>query len=178
MKIGIFSDTHDNLQQVAKAIRVFQKERVELIIHCGDWVSPFVPQYIYSLEPKLTVPIKSVFGNNEGDHMRFLERKDKEGWNIEFKKDVFPLEVEDIKIAVYHGQNPLLTHALVSSNDFNVVFTGHTHEALNEVVGEVLHVNPGSTSGYSFGRITDKASIAIYDTQTKAARIVLLKDME
>lgn len=169
MKIGVMSDTHDNLPQVQKAIRYFQQEQVGLIIHCGDWVSPFVPQFIYFLEPKLTMPVKSVFGNNEGDHYRFLERKQKEGWNIEFSKETLELSEGGKKIIVYHGSDKRLTEALVASGKWDVVFTGHTHVPVNEKVGNVLHVNPGSVAGYSFGRIDNNASVALYDTETDRA---------
>lgn len=177
MIIGVFSDTHDHLPNVAKAVRVFQKEKAELIIHCGDWVSPFVPQYIYSLEPRLAIPIKSVFGNNEGDHFRFLERSAKEGWNIDFKKEVHVLDIEGIRIAVYHGSSSELTLSLIASKKYDVVFTGHTHEAVIEQVNGILHINPGSCAGYSFGKITDKASVAIFDTRNRTAKLILLKDV-
>lgn len=175
MKVGIWSDTHDNLQNVEKAIRLFQKEQVGLIIHCGDWVSPFVPQFVFSLEPKLTIPIKSVFGNNEGDHFRFFERQKKEGWNIEFHKETFALELEGQKIVVYHGSDKRLTEGLILSNKYNVVFTGHTHVPIIETVEGVLHVNPGSTSGYSFGKISGRPTVALFDAKTCSAQLAELE---
>jgi hypothetical protein len=39
VKIGILADTHDNIDNVRKAIRRF-KENVELIIHAGDFIFP------------------------------------------------------------------------------------------------------------------------------------------
>lgn len=177
MRIGVISDTHDNLQQVAKAVRVFQKLDAGLIIHCGDWVSPFVPQYIYSLVPKLAIPIKSVFGNNEGDHYRFLERKAKEGWDIEFQKEILTLEMDGKKIVVYHGSNKNITEALITSKKHDVVLTGHTHDAVIEEIGGVLHINPGSAAGYCRGTVTDKASVALYDSLKHSAKLILLKDV-
>lgn len=174
MKIGVFSDTHDHLGNVGKAIRVFQKEKVDLIIHCGDWVSPFVPQFICSLSPKLTIPIKSVFGNNEGDHFRFLERKRKEGWNIEFYKEAFEIVTDGKKIIVYHGSTKIITQALITCGLYDTVFTGHTHKAVNEAIGKTLHVNPGSAAGYCQGKITPDKTVAIYETKENKARIVSL----
>lgn len=174
MKIGIFSDTHDRLESVEKAIRIFQKEKVDLIIHCGDWVSPFVPQFIYSLKPKLIIPMKSVFGNNEGDHFRFFERQKKEGWNIEFYKETLELEIDGKKIAVYHGSDKILTRSLIKSQLYDIVFTGHTHQALIEKVGKTLHLNPGSTAGYAFGKLTDKKTIALYETKNNQGKILNL----
>jgi len=175
MKIGIMSDTHDKLENLAKAVKLFQNQQVDLIIHCGDWVSPFVPQYMYSLEPKLTIPVKSVFGNNEGDHFRFFERKAKEGWDIEFKKETLSLELDGKKIVVYHGSDSLLTEGLILSGKYDVVFTGHTHRSVIETKGNTLHVNPGSVSGYAFGRIEKGGSVAVYDTRTNKALLHTLE---
>ncbi|NIO23209.1 MAG: YfcE family phosphodiesterase, partial [Candidatus Aenigmarchaeota archaeon] len=41
MKIGIMSDTHDQTRRVRKAVDIFNKEKVELVIHCGDIIAPF-----------------------------------------------------------------------------------------------------------------------------------------
>jgi len=35
MKIGIISDTHDNLPQIKKAVEIFNREKVELVLHAG-----------------------------------------------------------------------------------------------------------------------------------------------
>ncbi|MDH7476093.1 MAG: metallophosphoesterase [Microgenomates group bacterium] len=174
MKIGIISDTHDQLESLEKAVKIFQKEKVNLIIHCGDWVSPFVPQFIYTLKPKLTIPIKSVFGNNEGDYFRFFQRKEKENWKIEFYKETFELEVDKRKIVVYHGSNNILTNALIKSQIYDAVFTGHTHQAIIETFGKTLHINPGSTAGYAFGKITQSKTLALYETKTNQGKIIKL----
>jgi uncharacterized protein len=38
MKIGIISDTHDDIENVQKAIEIFNGERVNCVIHAGDFV--------------------------------------------------------------------------------------------------------------------------------------------
>ena len=42
MLIGIMADTHDNLPMVERAIRRLNEAKVELALHAGDYVSPFV----------------------------------------------------------------------------------------------------------------------------------------
>jgi predicted phosphodiesterase len=60
MKIGIISDTHDNLPQIKKAVDIFNRGKVELILHAGDFVSPFT-----FLEFKnLNCPLKGVLNLN------------------------------------------------------------------------------------------------------------------
>ena len=36
MKIAIISDTHDNLANFNKAIDFLHKEKIEVMLHCGD----------------------------------------------------------------------------------------------------------------------------------------------
>jgi predicted phosphodiesterase len=38
MKIGIISDTHDDIENVQKAIEIFNAEGVNYAIHAGDYV--------------------------------------------------------------------------------------------------------------------------------------------
>lgn len=40
MLVGIITDTHDNLAGIQKAIQIFKEQKIEMLIHCGDWVSP------------------------------------------------------------------------------------------------------------------------------------------
>ena len=40
MKIGIISDSHDDVDNVNKAITIFEEEKVGAIIHAGDIISP------------------------------------------------------------------------------------------------------------------------------------------
>ena len=70
MKIGIIADTHDNLPQIKKAVEIFNREKIELVLHAGDFVSPFT-----FLEFKnLNCSLKGVFGNNDGDKLYLQEK--------------------------------------------------------------------------------------------------------
>lgn len=67
MLAGIISDTHDNLIGLQKGIKVFKDNDVKMIVHCGDWVSPYALEFFDKEIEGLDVPIKSVVGNNPGD---------------------------------------------------------------------------------------------------------------
>jgi hypothetical protein len=41
MKVGLISDTHDNLPQIEKAVAFFNDKGVDFVIHAGDFVAPF-----------------------------------------------------------------------------------------------------------------------------------------
>ena len=59
MLIGVISDTHDNLPIIEKAIKKLNEENVALVLHAGDYVSPFVIPKFKALNAKLI----GVFGN-------------------------------------------------------------------------------------------------------------------
>jgi len=166
MIIGIISDTHDNAINLLKAIELFNKKNVELVIHCGDWVSPFMPSFCKDLNCKII----SIFGNNEGDIYRFLNNN-----NIEFHNKTAELELDNRKIAIYHGDSKPLLNSLVDSEKYDVVFSGHTHIPFVKIKGKTLHVNPGSTCGIAESKLTDKITVATYDTKTNNAEIVDIK---
>ena len=39
MRIGVLSDTHNNIGNLLKALRFFRDEGIEKLIHCGDMVN-------------------------------------------------------------------------------------------------------------------------------------------
>jgi len=75
---------------------------------------------------------------------------------------------------IYHGDEYELLDALISCQKYNLIFTGHTHSPRNKVVGKTLVINPGSTSYVCDGKIIDKATVAIYNSQTHTAEIISL----
>jgi uncharacterized protein len=170
MLIGIISDTHDHADSILKAVGLFNKRNVDLVIHCGDWVSPFMPDFCESLK----VEIISVFGNNEGDLWRFLERKGQRKWNIQFNRISVECELDGRNIIAYHGDSKPLLAGLIDSQKYDVVFSGHTHAALVERCGKTLHVNPGSPCGIAESKAGAPKTIAFYDTQKDRAEIVAL----
>jgi len=63
MRIGIVSDTHDDLAAVEAAVALFDREGVDAVVHCGDFVAPF------SVTPfdVAGVDFYAVRGNNDGE---------------------------------------------------------------------------------------------------------------
>jgi len=171
MLIGIISDTHDNAVNLLKAVKLFNEKKVGLVIHCGDWVSPFMPDFCKDLKCKVI----SIFGNNEGDKYRILTRKEKNKWNIEFNDRSVELKLDGKKLIVYHGDSKPLLRSLIESGRYDAVFSGHTHIPIVKKHGKTLHVNPGSTCGIVESKITDKITVAIYDTRTNEASIISVK---
>ncbi len=175
MKIGVVSDTHDHLEKIAAAIRILNARGVDLVLHLGDWVAPFVPVYMTKTAPEpLRCPLKGIFGNNDGDLTLFLEVVARQQTGVEMRKTIFTLDAGGRRVACYHGTEPEITEALVACRRYDAVFTGHTHGASAQVVDGVLHVNPGSPSGIQGGKPGGPATFALYDSATNTAEIVTL----
>ncbi|MBP9781571.1 metallophosphoesterase [Candidatus Woesebacteria bacterium] len=170
MKIGVISDTHDHFPGIDWAHQLLVKEGVDAICHCGDWVSPFTMEYFTSVFSDFQVPVYSVFGNNEGDLKRILERNQELPNPITLApKTMFSLPIDGKKIAIYHGHDSDLLEALIKSELYDAIFTGHTHQYRNEVWGKTLILNPGSLIPARSSKPSGELSLAIYDTTTNSA---------
>lgn len=168
MKIGVLSDTHDQAELIREAVEHFNKEEVKWVFHCGDWVSPFILHFFKGLQ----MPLRGVFGNNDGDKFRHLAFKKKWDLDLEYEERFLEIVIDSRRIAVFHGDYPGITNALVRCGEYDVVFHGHTHERVNEHVGKTLSLNPGSLMKETSSTVKG-ASIAIYDTETHSARHIL-----
>jgi len=171
MKIGIISDTHDQIERIKKAVKTFNKEDVKLVVHCGDIVAPFVLQFFKDLN----CPIKFLFGNNTGDIALHLEFARKFGLKDAEFKNFYSLEIDGRKIAAYHGDVKEIIEALIKCEIYDCVFVGHDHTARIEKHGKVLLVNPGT--------LVDKhkddmkpPSVAIYDSKKHDVKILLIEE--
>jgi len=163
MIIGLISDTHDNLPMVEKAVERLNMEKVELVLHAGDYVAPFVIPKFKALNCRLI----GVFGNNDGDH-ELLKKRFSETVNCEVRGRFAEIDVDGFKIALLHGDETELLNALVNHGGFDAVVHGHSHANITQKNGKTLVVNPGETCGY----LTGKATIALLDTVKREARIV------
>src|SRR6186997_2707119 len=61
MRVGILSDTHDQVVRTAGAVALLVAEGAEALIHCGDLTGPAVVRACGA------VPSYYVFGNNDFD---------------------------------------------------------------------------------------------------------------
>jgi putative phosphoesterase len=163
MLIGVIADTHDNLPMIEKAVKKLNEENVALILHAGDYVSPFVIPKFKALNAKLI----GVFGNNDGDH-EFLKKRFSETENCEIRGRFADIDAEGFKIALLHGDETELLNALINCEYFDAVITGHTHSLGVRKKGKTLVVNPGEVCGYLSG----KSTMALLDTEKREARLV------
>ncbi len=165
MLVGIVSDSHDNLPNVEKAVAQLNEAKVGLVLHAGDYVSPFVILKFKALNCRLV----GVFGNNDGDHA-FLRQRFAESGNCEVRGRFAEVNVDGFRIALLHGDEAELLNALVASEYFDAVAHGHSHTLASRKNNKTLIINPGELCGY----LTGKPTYALLDTQTREARIIYL----
>ena len=165
MQIGLISDTHDNLTLVEKAVNKLNEEKVELVLHAGDYTSPFTIAKFKTLNCKLI----GVFGNNDGDH-ELLKKRFSETTNCTIHDQFATVNVDGYRIALLHGTEIELLNAIIDSGYFNAVIHGHSHNKSVEKRGKTLAINPGELCGY----LTGKNTLAILDTVKNEAKLVEL----
>ncbi|HEX5892176.1 MAG TPA: metallophosphoesterase [Nitrososphaeraceae archaeon] len=156
MKIGLISDTHDNIQNIRKAISLFSNKNVSFVIHAGDIVSP------EAVEAFQGVKLIAVLGNNDLEINGLTKALDKIGGQL--KGEFCEMEHDDLIFAIYHGTNSRKKELLIRSGRYNVVVCGHTHKMQYKKFGRTLVINPGTANGWFFGY---NATAAIFDTQIR-----------
>jgi putative phosphoesterase len=156
MKIGLISDTHDNIQNIQNAVSLFNDKHVSFVIHAGDIVSP------EAVEAFTGMKLIGVLGNNDLEINRLTNAFDKIGGQL--KGELCEMEQDDLIFAIYHGTNSRRKESLIQSGRYDIVVCGHTHRVQNKKVGKTLVVNPGTANGWFFGY---GATAAVFDTQTR-----------
>jgi len=163
MLIGICSDTHDHVEHIKNAATKFKELKVSRVIHAGDYCSPFTIPLFNGLK------MDGIFGNNDGDKFLLIKKFDEIGANLH--GDFYSFKEEKLKFAVYHGTYPEITESLENCGEYDVVISGHTHEAKVGTAGDTITINPGSVNGFD-----RDALIAIFDTETKQVKFIELDD--
>jgi putative phosphoesterase len=163
VRIGILSDTHDRLSMIGKAVAWCNHTKVELVLHAGDYISPFVIDTLAALR----APMVGVFGNNDGDREMLLS-KCRERKNLEIRGDITEVPAGGLDIALLHGHQKDRLAEVIRKGNHAVVVHGHSHRPSITRDGEIMVVNPGAVSGYLTGRCT----VALLETDGLTVEIV------
>ena len=161
MKIGIISDTHDNLYMISKAAETFKKENVDLVLHAGDSVAPFTVM----IWEKMGIEVQAVYGNNDGDREMLKKSFRKIGAIHERPREFI---INGKKILVMHEPDNLKDLAL--SGKYDIIVYGHTHRKKNYREGDTLILNPGEGGAW----LTGTASAMILNLETEEVQEVEL----
>ncbi len=152
MKISIISDSHDNTDNMKKAIDISNGRSCEYLFHLGDIVSPFSAKLLKNFNGI----VKAVFGNNDGEILGLKRVFNTFCGEIEYPPYKFSLN--DKRFVIMH--EPYLIEELAKSGEFDYIFYGHLHKVDKRVVNNANILNPGELGGW-----VEVASFFILDTE-------------
>ncbi|HEX6982071.1 MAG TPA: YfcE family phosphodiesterase [Balneolaceae bacterium] len=161
MLIGLISDTHDHSPHIKQAVQIFKQHKVDLVLHAGDYCSPFTIAFFEDFS------LKGVVGKNDGDHPQLKEKFEAIGGTLGMH--FLDLEANDRKIALYSGIEPPITAALEHCGHYDIVVSGHTHEKKKETIDETLAINPGTAHGFG-----NEATFALLNTDSMRVEFMSL----
>ena len=155
MRIGVVSDTHNHLGNVARIVELLNAARVERVVHTGD----ITQAKTLDVLARLDAPLVGVFGNND-ERGPLAETAARHGFQLAEP----PLELcwAERRILVVHDPRDLGprfagSHALA--------LHGHTHRHVVERSGDRLIFNPGECAGHLPGHnavgVVDLATLAV-----------------
>ena len=142
MKVGVVSDTHNNLANVREIIRLFNGAGVDRVVHTGDITKPTT----LDMMADLNAPLFGVYGNND------VERADLDASALThgfvFREPPLELDWAGRRIVVVHDPRDLRRSSVVGHD---LALHGHTHMARCERQQGRLIFNPGECAGHMKG---------------------------
>ena len=142
MRIGVVSDTHNNLRNVARIVALFNDAGVERVIHTGDITQAKTLHAFANLQ----APLHGVFGNNDQERASLEQAANSHGFAFADP----PLELAwcGRRILVVH--DPLEFDGVLNASH-ELALHGHTHLYRLERKTRQTIFNPGECAGHMRG---------------------------
>jgi uncharacterized protein len=147
MKILIGADSHDNWNQLEKAVAYGNEALCDLFLHAGDFISPPGIDVLANFKGHVHI----VWGNNEGEKVGMLERIRAHS-HITHHGDSMDVTFDTCRF--YMNHYPAIGENAARASKYDVVVYGHTHLYHEEHIGATLLINPGELQGYRTGTST------------------------
>lgn len=141
MRIAVLSDSHDHIPHLHLAVQRANAQQAELLLHCGDLISPFMLRYLHRFKG----PVHLVYGNNVGDQHLIASRCGTTFANLHHHGCHASITFQGWRIAVNHY--PELAREQAVTGQYDLVCCGHDHIFHVEHIGACLLVNPGDLLG-------------------------------
>jgi hypothetical protein len=156
VKIGIISDSHDDVSAAEQAVCIMKERECGFLIHAGDLCAPFIARII----KESGIAHAAVFGNNDGDRVALKSM-------IDISPAPRHLSLDGLSIVLFH--EPFIND-YIDPVRVDLLIYGHTHMKHEQCQGEMLVLNPGTLSGI----LSTGKTFALYDTKTRKAEIIEL----
>ncbi|MBF0344626.1 MAG: metallophosphoesterase [Nitrospirae bacterium] len=160
MLIGVMSDSHDNLTNIKKAIRVFNDCSVSHVLHAGDFTSVTSFNALNDLKADFC----GIFGNN--DHGLLNMDKVTKG---KIFTQPYEFIIEQKRFVMIHEH--FLVDQLAQNAAFDFLIYGHTHRPHVGQIDHTIVLNPGETCGSRHNRST----VALLDITKGEAHFINLE---
>ncbi len=163
MRIGILSDTHNNVPNLRAALERLREEGIDTVFHLGDVTRPETAQELSGFR------VIHLVGN--GDYLSGEIRRVLLDMNPEsYSGMVWTGEIDGVPIAATHGHLPGKFDELVDSGKYAYVLKGHSHRRLDGQRNGTRLINPGALGGLK----PQERSFMILDLDTGKAEFVLV----
>ena len=160
MRVGVISDTHDDVRNLEAALELLKEEGITRILHCGDLCGPDIVKALAGFDVwiaqgnmdrhlGLTQVVEGTLGRGR---LAWLQRPMLDGYPV----------------AMVHGDNEEALANLISSGGYTYVFHGHTHRRREQTIGRTHVINPGALGGTRH----QSRSFCILDLETGEVRFV------
>ncbi len=141
MRIGVVSDTHNNIKNVRKIVELFNASGVDRVVHTGDITQAKTIEVFAHLE----MPMYGVFGNNDEERETLEAAIDRYGF--QFCEPPYQAIWAEREIIIVH--DPLEFDGHLGGQD--LALHGHTHRYRSERLDGIEIFNPGECAGHMVG---------------------------
>lgn len=158
MRLGILSDTHDELERTRTAVELLRAEGAEALVHCGDLASPPI------LAACAVLPFYFTFGNHDADSVPALRQAAADsgavclGWGG-------VVELGGKRVGVTHGHMTIDVRRVLAEG-LDYLLSGHAHFASDSQIGSVRRINPGALHR------ADEFTVAVLDVESGELRLL------
>ena len=166
MRVGLIADTHDRIPAVAELVRQLQEAGVGMVLHAGDYCSPFAFRPFEDAH----ITMAGVFGRNDGDREGLVSRA-QSAFGAELFESPHSFEIGSRRILLVHDIGDVNQRSV---QGHEIVIHGSTHQQEMKTRGETLIVNPGEGCGWLYGT----PSAAILDLNSREVEFLTLASSE
>ena len=162
MNLGVLSDTHNNIPNLLKALKLFREEGIVQLMHCGDMADMLTARQLTGFD------VIYINGNMDSS----AEAVNHVVWTLnpqnEIPGDVYEGTLDGVKIGATHGHLSGKLDKLIRSRRYKYVFHGHTHRQRDEMIGKTRVINPGALGGARY----EPRTVCIVDLDKDSVRFI------
>ncbi|MCJ7827760.1 YfcE family phosphodiesterase [Patescibacteria group bacterium] len=175
MNVGIISDTHNQFDNLRRALIQLEKMGIERLYHCGDWTTREAAGIVVKASRENKWLLRGIVGNMDPTPNALFEEFLGQP-NLIFKNNLLFDETESGVIAVHHGDKQAILKEAFTKEELRFVFSGHTHQPEIKSVGKLLLVNPGSICAPPNPNLPGSMTCIWLDLVTRENLLISLKE--